>query len=161
MSALSTTVAGRLEHTRARARALLAPLSPEDMARQHTPLLSPPLWDLGHIAAYEELWLVRGLTGAPSLHPELEDVYDAIETPRARRSDVPILDEAAARRYLVEVRARALEALARADLSADADPLTARGFVVGTGCDQCGQVASSAASGEGNDESSTARAAAD
>ena len=69
------------------------------------------------------------LTGAPSLHPELEDVYDAIETPRARRSDVPILDEAAARRYLDEVRARALEALARADLSEDADPLTARGFV--------------------------------
>ena len=43
MSALSTTVAGRLEDTRARTRALLAPLSPEDMARQHTPLLSPPL----------------------------------------------------------------------------------------------------------------------
>ena len=129
MSALSTAVAGRLEDTRARTRALLAPLSPEDIASQHTPLLSPPLWDLGHIAAYEELWLVRGLTGAPSLHPELEDVYDAIETPRARRSDVPILDEAAARRYLDEVRARALEALARADLSDDADPLTARGFV--------------------------------
>ena len=72
---------------------------------------------------------MRGLAGAPSLHPELEDVYDAIETPRARRSDVPILDEAAARRYLDEVRARALEALARADLSDDADPLTARGFV--------------------------------
>jgi gamma-glutamyl hercynylcysteine S-oxide synthase len=72
---------------------------------------------------------VRRLTGAPSLHPELEDVYDAIETPRARRSEAPILGEAAARRYLDEVRARALDALARADLSDDAEPLTAGGFV--------------------------------
>jgi gamma-glutamyl hercynylcysteine S-oxide synthase len=129
VSALATAVADRLEATRARTLALLAPLAPEDLSRQHTPLLSPPLWDLGHIAAYEELWLVGRLTGAPSLHPELEDVYDAIETPRSRRSEAPILDEPAARRYLDEVRARALDALARADLSDDADPLTAGGLV--------------------------------
>jgi iron(II)-dependent oxidoreductase len=129
VSATATALAGRLEATRARTRDLLAPLSAEDMARQHSPLLSPPLWDLGHIAAYEELWLVRRLTGAPSLHPELEDVYDAVETPRAKRSEAPILDGPRAERYLDDVRARALAALAAADLSDDAGPLTAKGFV--------------------------------
>jgi gamma-glutamyl hercynylcysteine S-oxide synthase len=129
MSATATALAERLEATRARTRELLAPLSPEDLARQHSPILSPPLWDLGHIAAYEELWLVRRLTGAASLHPELEDVYDAFETPRSKRSEAPILGERAALRYLDEVRARALDVLAGADLSEDADPLTARGFV--------------------------------
>jgi iron(II)-dependent oxidoreductase len=99
------------------------------MARQADPIMSPPLWDLGHIAAYEELWLVRRLSGRPSLHPGLQDVYDAFETPRARRADAPMLDEPAARGYLEAVRERALEQLARADLSDEADPLTANGFV--------------------------------
>ena len=99
------------------------------MVRQADPIMSPPLWDLGHIAAYEELWLVRRLSGGPSLHPDLQDVYDAFETPRARRAGAPMLDEAAARGYLRAVRERALEQLGRADLSDGADPLTAGGFV--------------------------------
>lgn len=125
----ATAIVARLDAARRRTRDLLAPLSPEDLARQPSPILSPPLWDLGHIAAYEELWLVRRLTGAPSLHPELEDVYDAFETPRSRRGDAPILDEDAAHRYLDDVRERSLDALAGADLSDDGGPLTARGFV--------------------------------
>ena len=129
MSATATALADRLEGARARTRELLAPLSAEDMARQHSPLLSPPLWDLGHIAAYEELWLVRRLTGAPSLHPELEDVYDAIETPRATRSEAPILDEPAARRYLDDVRARALDALAAGRPRGRRRPPDGPGFV--------------------------------
>ena len=108
---------------------LFEPLSPEEMARQADAIMSPPLWDLGHIAAYEELWLVRRLSGGPSLHPDLQDVYDAFETPRARRAGAPMLDEPAAHAYLRAVRERALEQLARADLSDGADPLTAGGFV--------------------------------
>jgi iron(II)-dependent oxidoreductase len=126
---LETAIADRLEATRRRTVALLEPLGPGDMARQASPLLSPPLWDLGHIAAYEELWLVRRLTGRPSLHRELEAVYDAFETPRTRRSSVPILDEPAARDYLERVRETALEVLHATDLSDDAEPLTAAGAV--------------------------------
>jgi iron(II)-dependent oxidoreductase len=129
VSDLATILADRLEATRRRTRELFAPLSSEDLARQPSPILSPPLWDLGHIAAYEELWLVCRLTGVPSLHPELAEVYDAFETPRARRADVTILDEAAAGRYLDRVRERSLAALASADLSGDGPPLTAGGLV--------------------------------
>jgi iron(II)-dependent oxidoreductase len=129
VSDLVTAIADRLEATRSRTLALLEPLGPGDMARQADPIMSPPVWDLGHIAAYEELWLVRRLTGRPSLHPRLQDAYDAFETPRARRTEVEILDEEGARRYLADVRERALEALARADLSEGGDELTAGGFV--------------------------------
>lgn len=118
-----------LDATRRRTLDLLAPLDAERMARQADPIMSPPLWDLGHIAAYEELWLVHRLTGAPSLHPELQSVYDAFETPRAVRGGIRILDEAAARDYLARVRERALATLRAADLSEDAGGLTAGGFV--------------------------------
>ena len=122
-------LADRLERTRRRTLALFAPLPHEHLVRQPSPLLSPPLWDLGHIAAYEELWLACRIGGRAPLHPELDDVYDAAETPRRSRGEVRILDEAEARGYLDEVRERSREALAAADLEDPDDPLLRDGFV--------------------------------
>jgi hypothetical protein len=73
--------------------------------------MSPLAWDLAHIAAYEDLWLVHRLGGEPLLRPELAAMYDAFETPRTVRGDLPILDRAGALAYLDEVRERALEVL--------------------------------------------------
>ena len=73
--------------------------------------MSPLVWDLAHIAAYEDLWLVHRFAGEPLLHPELAAVYDAFETPRTVRGEIELLDTAGAREYLDAVRARALRAL--------------------------------------------------
>lgn len=122
-------VAERLESTRARTRALYAPLGCDLALRAPAPFMSPPVWDLGHIAAYEELWLVERLTGAPSLHPHLQRVYDAFETPRPMRTDVELLDVAACHHYLDRARERALDVLATADLG-DGGPELTRGAAV-------------------------------
>lgn len=122
-----TQLAERLEATRRRTLELFAPLPHEHLVAQPTELLSPPLWDLGHIAAYEELWLARRLGGRPPLHPQLDDVYDAFETPRSGRGDAPILGERDAHRYLADVREASLEVLDGVDLGDDA-PLVADGF---------------------------------
>ncbi len=37
--------------------ALVAPLDTEQLERVHSPIMSPLVWDLGHIAAYEDLWI--------------------------------------------------------------------------------------------------------
>lgn len=129
MERLNEQLARRLVSTRRRTLALFDPLSHEYMTGQPSSLLSPPLWDLGHIAAYEELWLARRLCGDASLYPEHEEVYDAAETPRRVRGEVAILDEARARRYLSAVRQRSLEALEECDLEDTANPLTRDGFV--------------------------------
>jgi iron(II)-dependent oxidoreductase len=68
--------------------------------------MSPLVWDLAHIAAYEELWLVHRHAGRPLSRPELAAMYDAFETPRAVRGDLPLLDRAQALAYLDDVRAR-------------------------------------------------------
>ena len=73
--------------------------------------MSPLVWDLAHIAAYEELWLVHRHGGQPLSRPELAAMYDAFETPRAVRGDLPLLDRAQALEYLADVRERALGAL--------------------------------------------------
>jgi len=108
---------------------LVAPVSREDMDRVHSPLMSPLVWDLGHIAAFEDLWLCHRAGGLPLLRDDLADVYDAFETPRAGRGDLPYLRLPEALAYMEEVRGRSLEVLDRVDLSAAGDRLNAHGFV--------------------------------
>src|ERR671927_171441 len=91
---------------------LVAHLSDAELERQVDPLMSPLAWDLAHIAAYEDLWLVHRFAGEPLLHPELAAMYDAFETPRAVRGDLPLLDRAQAMEYLAAVRERANVVLA-------------------------------------------------
>ena len=74
--------------------------------------MSPLVWDLAHIAAYEDLWLVHRHGGEPLSRPELAAMYDAFETPRAVRGDLPLLDRAQALAYLDDVRERVARALA-------------------------------------------------
>jgi gamma-glutamyl hercynylcysteine S-oxide synthase len=95
-----------LEEARERTLALVAPLSDADVETAHSELMSPLVWDLAHIAAYEDLWLVHRHGGAPLLQPELAAMYDAFETPRAVRGDLPLLDRAQALQYLADVRER-------------------------------------------------------
>jgi iron(II)-dependent oxidoreductase len=100
-----------LSAARARTLALVAPLSDHDLERVTNPIMSPLVWDLAHIAAYEDLWLNHRYGGLDLLHPELLEMYDAFETPRPERGDLPLLDTAGARRYLDDVRARTIAVL--------------------------------------------------
>jgi iron(II)-dependent oxidoreductase len=102
-----------LSETRERTLALVAGLTDEELERVHDPLMSPLVWDLGHIAAYEDLWLVHRHAGASLLRPDLAALYDAFETPRAVRGDIPLLRPAEALDYLAAVRERALEVVER------------------------------------------------
>ncbi len=119
----------RLTAVREQTHRLLAPLTDDQLVRQVDPIMSPPVWDMGHIAAYEELWLLTCLAGCDPLHPDRADLYDATETPRPERGDADLLGPEECRRYLGDVRERAIEVLGGTDLSPDGDPLTAGGFV--------------------------------
>ncbi|HWC25361.1 MAG TPA: SUMF1/EgtB/PvdO family nonheme iron enzyme, partial [Solirubrobacteraceae bacterium] len=77
------------------------------------PLMSPLCWDLGHIAAYEDLWLVHRHGGEELLRGDLADLYDAFETPRSVRGDIPCLRGEDVFDYLAAVRERTLAVLAR------------------------------------------------
>ena len=95
---------------RDRTLGLVEHLAPDELERVFTPILSPLAWDLGHIAAYEDLWLNHRSAGLPLLRPDLAELYDAFETPRASRGEARFLRGAELLAYLEEVRARALQA---------------------------------------------------
>src|SRR5438128_674817 len=101
-----------LQAARVRTTALVAQLSDEQLQSVHSPIMSPLVWDLAHIAAYEDLWLAHRLAGLELLRGELADLYDAFETPRALRAEIPLLGAPEARAYMEAVRTRVAEALA-------------------------------------------------
>ncbi|MCU1604749.1 MAG: hypothetical protein JWP46_1214 [Modestobacter sp.] len=86
-----------------------------ELMRQHSPLMSPLVWDLAHIGQQEDLWLLRGgdarCTGL--LPPDVESLYDAFTHPRAVRDRLPLLPPVEARAFCAEVRGRVLDRLDR------------------------------------------------
>ena len=109
--ALRSLAAAALIAARDRTTLLTTAVDEADLVRQHSPLMSPLVWDLAHIANQEELWLLRAVGGRDPIHPEIDPIYDAFEHPRAERPTLPLLTPAEARRYGHEVRARALDLL--------------------------------------------------
>jgi len=103
-----------MDAARERTHALIAGVSDEDLQAVHDPIMSPLAWDLGHIAAYEDLWLAHRCGGLPLLAPDLAGLYDAFETPRAVRGEIEALGPRDALAYMSEVRARS-EELARSE----------------------------------------------
>ena len=93
--------------------ALIAGISEEDLRAVLSPIMSPLAWDLGHIAAYEDLWLAHRQGGLPLLAPDLAGLYDAFETPRAVRGDIEALAPRDALAYMAEVRERTQDLAAR------------------------------------------------
>jgi len=123
-------IAEALSEARARTLELIEPLDDEQLNRVYSPILSPLAWDLGHIANFEELWLVQTIGEREPLRGDLARFYDAIENPRRTRGELPILRDAELRSYMAEVRERTLEVLLDVDISATAeDPLLREAFV--------------------------------
>ncbi|MEU7576013.1 ergothioneine biosynthesis protein EgtB [Streptomyces sp. NPDC041068] len=100
-----------------------------ELTAQHSPLMSPLVWDLAHIGNQEEQWLLRAVAGRDAMRPEIDALYDAFEHPRAERPSLPLLAPAEARGYAAEVRGRALDVLERTPFHGTA--LTEAGFAFG------------------------------
>jgi iron(II)-dependent oxidoreductase len=99
-----------MTEVRERTFGLVSHLADDQLTAVHSPIMSPLAWDLGHVAAYEDLWLNHRLAGRPLLRPGLAELYDAFETPRDVRGNLEFLRGAALREYMAEVREHALEA---------------------------------------------------
>jgi gamma-glutamyl hercynylcysteine S-oxide synthase len=108
---MAFAIVDAMHAVRQRTLDLVAHLGPAELERQIDQIMSPLVWDLAHIAAYEDLWLVHRFAGAPLLRPDLAARYDAFETPRTVRGEIELLDTAGAREYLASVRERALVTL--------------------------------------------------
>ena len=120
-----------LTDARARTLGVLADLTDAQLIAAHSPLMSPLVWDLAHIAHYEEFWLVRELGVGEATDARFDDTYDAFAHSRSERPTLDILDPDAARAFCAAVRERVWWSEVAADVSGRISTLVRDDFVYG------------------------------
>jgi iron(II)-dependent oxidoreductase len=120
-------IADLLAEARERTLLLISGLSDEDLHRQHDPLMSPIIWDVGHIAHFEELWLTQNLDGAIEFS-EMPGMYNPFEHSRASRASLALPTLAQMMERLREIRSRVLDRLDSLEWN-DLNPLIKGGYV--------------------------------
>ena len=129
-TALRQRIADGLERARRRSIALTTDvLDTPELTAQHSPIMSPLVWDLAHVGNQEELWLVRDAGRLEPVRRDIDDLYDAFKHPRMDRPALPLLDPAESRAYLGTVRNKVLDLLD--SLPFEGRRLTEGGFVFG------------------------------
>jgi iron(II)-dependent oxidoreductase len=129
-AALRQRIADGLERARRRSIALTTDvLDTPQLTAQHSPIMSPLVWDLAHVGNQEELWLVRDAGRLEPVRCDIDDLYDAFKHPRSDRPALPLLDPAESRAYIGTVRNKVLDLLD--SLPFEGRRLTEDGFVFG------------------------------
>ncbi|WP_114451827.1 ergothioneine biosynthesis protein EgtB [Halopolyspora algeriensis] len=129
IEALRTHVAGEMQRTRDRSITLTSAVDDDELVEQHSPLMSPLVWDLAHVGSQEEIWLVRDVGGRSAVRPDIDDLYDAFQHARADRPSLPLLGPTEARQYVTTVRDKVLDLLERTPL--EGRRLVERAFAFG------------------------------
>jgi gamma-glutamyl hercynylcysteine S-oxide synthase len=117
-----------LTEARARTLLLVASVPEEELMNQHDRLMSPIVWDLGHIAHFEDLWLVRNLAG-PVEFSEMPGLFNPFENPRAVRGSLPLPRLADTLAHMAGARGRVLERLVAGAADGAASELLRDGYV--------------------------------
>ena len=75
--------------------------------------INPPSWELGHVAWFQEYWVLRHVLGQTPIHTGCDALWNSAIIPHAARWTAPLPSLSATLEYLEVVRDRMLAALAR------------------------------------------------
>jgi iron(II)-dependent oxidoreductase len=105
-----------LLEARSRTLAHAARLTDDQLLGPRLKMVNPPLWEIGHLAWFQEHWCLRqrpGDTLAPSILPSSDSLYDSSNVPHATRWDLPLPTFDATLEYLKNVLELVRERIAR------------------------------------------------
>jgi iron(II)-dependent oxidoreductase len=111
-----STLERDLADSRARAARITADFEGERLLGPKLAIVNPPLWEIGHVAWFQEYWCLRlrpDGTRADSMLPDADRLYDSAKVAHDTRWDLPLPDLAATRKYGAQVLERVRERIAR------------------------------------------------
>ena len=91
---------------RARTLALVADLDDRQMIGPRLAIVNPPLWEIGHLAWFQEKWCLRTDPPAGSLLENADRLYDSSAVPHDVRWDLPLPSVEQTKSYLRNVLER-------------------------------------------------------
>jgi iron(II)-dependent oxidoreductase len=104
-------VAAWLADAAQRTRDLVGDFAGEQWLGPRLPIVNPPLWELGHLAWFQEYWILRHACGHAPMLDRGDALYDSAKVAHATRWDQPLPSPEETFDYSDAVRARAIEAL--------------------------------------------------
>ncbi len=109
-----------VQDARQRTFDLVADLSDDELNTPRLPIVNPFLWELGHVAWFQEKWVLRHAAGRPPLRPDGDACYDSAAVLPATRWHLGLPGRAECLRYLADERDTVVARLRDEPLS-DAD----------------------------------------
>src|ERR1051325_11314222 len=97
-------IVSAISDARSRTLELVADLTDEEMLGPKLRIVNPPLWEIGHVAWFQEHWVLRHVGGLPPLLPNADAFYDSMAVAHDTRWDLALTSRAATIRYMYAVR---------------------------------------------------------
>jgi iron(II)-dependent oxidoreductase len=107
-----------LREARERTLALVADLTDEQLSVPRMEIVNPFLWELGHVAWFQERWCLRHLAGRAPLLPQGDELYDSAAVLHDTRWLLALPSRADTLAYMRRVHEQVLERLEHVELTA-------------------------------------------
>lgn len=102
-----------LTDARRRTLQLVADLTDEQMRVPLLSIINPMIWEMGHVAWFQEKWALRHLRGLEPIRPDADSLWDSIAIPHDDRWELPLPSRQETLRYMQDVLDRVLEHLSQ------------------------------------------------
>ena len=87
----SEELASALQEARHRTLSLVADLDDDQLLGPRLEIVNPLLWEIGHVAWFQERWIRRNLRGKESLLDQADVLYDSMAVPHDTRWDLQLV----------------------------------------------------------------------
>jgi iron(II)-dependent oxidoreductase len=117
MDATATTLSRWLSEARARTLSLVEDLSDEQLMGPRLSIVNPLLWEIGHLAWFQEKWVLRHAAGRGPIRADADALYDSTAIPHDVRWDLPLPSRRDTLAYMRAVEDAIQERIARGGLT--------------------------------------------
>lgn len=116
---------GMLMDTRKRTLELISDLDDEQMMGPQLRTVNPPLWEIGHLAWFQERWNLRRITNdafePPAVLANTDELYDSMEVHHDTRWDLPLLTTEGTLAYMQQILDMTLDKIQNDGPTTDVD----------------------------------------
>ena len=98
-----------LHETRARTLDLVGDLTDDQLLGPRLSIVNPLRWEIGHLAWFQEFWMLRHLGGQPPILAHGDSLYDSARVDHDTRWDLPLLTREETLGYMRRVLDRVIE----------------------------------------------------
>ncbi len=90
---------------------IVSDLNDQDLLGPKLDIVNPLLWEIGHVAWFQEKWVLRHALGRPPVRSDADRLWDSMAIAHDTRWDLALPSRGETIRYVTDVRDAVLEAL--------------------------------------------------